>query len=72
MENLWNSFNNVLWTTDDSAIDRSNICGDPDSAIGRKKPKKKSPGAKRLDKVMIIEVVLAQCALSVDQRSGWP
>ena len=45
MENLWKSFNNILWTTDDSAIqicgDRIEICGDPDSAIGRKKPKKK-------------------------------
>ena len=52
MENLWKSFNNILWTTDDSAIGRINICGDPDSAIGRKKPKKKSPGATVLDKLM--------------------
>ena len=52
MENLWKSLNNhVLWTTDDSAIGRINICGDSDSTIGRKHPKKKSPGAKRLDKL---------------------
>ena len=48
MENLWNRFNNILWTKDDSAtIGRIEISGDPDSAIGRKKPNKKSPGAKR-------------------------
>ena len=53
MEILWKSFNNILWTTDDSTIGRINICGDPDSTIGRKKPPKKSPGAtrKRPDKV---------------------
>ena len=55
MENLWKSLNTILWTTDDSAhgsaIGRINICGDPDSTIGRKKPKEKSPGAKRLDKI---------------------
>ena len=51
MENLWKSCNNILWTIDDSAIGRINIWGDPDSAIGRKKPNKKSPGAKRLDKL---------------------
>jgi hypothetical protein len=33
MENLWKSFNNILWTTDDSAIGRIEICGDPDSSI---------------------------------------
>ena len=41
MENLWKSLNKILWTTDDSAIGRINICGDPDSIIGRKKPKKR-------------------------------
>ena len=41
MEILWKSFNNILWTTDDSAIGRINICGDPDSSIGRKKPQKR-------------------------------
>ena len=53
MEILWKSFNNILWTTytDDSAIGRIDICGDPDSSIGRKKPPKKSPGAKRPDKL---------------------
>ena len=51
-EILWKSFNNILWTTDDSAIGRINICGDPDSAIGRKKPQKKSLGATVLDKIM--------------------
>ena len=53
MENLWKSFNNILWTTDDSAIGKINICGDPDSTIGRKKPQKKNPGAKRLDKFTV-------------------
>ena len=38
--------------TDDSAIGRINICGDPDCTIGRKKPQNKSSGAKRLDKVI--------------------
>ena len=33
MEILWKSFNNILWTTDDSAIGRIEICGDPDSSI---------------------------------------
>ena len=37
MKILWNFFNNILWTTDDSAIGRSNICGDPDSTIVQKK-----------------------------------
>ena len=42
MENLWKSVNNILWTTDDSAIGRIEICGDQDSAIGRKEPKEES------------------------------
>ena len=53
MENLWKSFNNILWTTDNSAIGRIEICGDPDSAIGRKKPKRMSPGATVLDKITV-------------------
>ena len=53
MEILWKSFNNILWITDDLAIGRIEICGDPDSTIGRKNPKKKSPGAKRPDKIKI-------------------
>ena len=65
MEILWKSFNNILWTTDDSAIGRINICGDPDSTIGRKKPRKKSPGAKRLDKNMKCSEILSN--FSVDQ-----
>ena len=40
----------------DSAIGRINICGDPDSAIGRKKHTKKSPGAKRPDKSRAMHV----------------
>ena len=60
MEILWKSFNNILWTTDDSAIGRINICGDPDSAIGRKKHKKKSPGATVLDKLTLAHVNLIQ------------
>ena len=51
MENLWKSFNNILWTTDDSAIGRIEICGDPDSSNWRKKPQKESPGATFLDKL---------------------
>ena len=57
MEILWKSFNNILWTTDDSAIGRINICGDPDSTIGRKKLQKKSPGAKRPDKVREVAIL---------------
>ena len=53
MEILWKSFNNILWTADDSAIGRINICGDPDSTTGRKKPPKKSLGAKRPDKIYV-------------------
>ena len=57
MENLWKSLNNILWTTDDSAIGRIKICGDLDSAIGRKKSTKKNPGvmpgATVLDKISI-------------------
>ena len=34
-------FNNVLWTTDDSVICRTGICGDPDSATCRQKPKRR-------------------------------
>ena len=54
MEILWKSFNNILWTADDSAIGRINICGDPDSTIGRKKPNKKSPGANLPDKLIVV------------------
>ena len=50
LEDLWKGFNDILWTTDDSAIGRIEISGDPDSAIGRKKPNR-NPGAKRLDKL---------------------
>ena len=46
--------NNILWTTDDSAIGRINICGDPDSTTGRKEPKRKSPGATVLDKMKAV------------------
>ena len=37
-----------LWTADDSAICRIDICGDPDSLNQRRKPRKKNPSAKRL------------------------
>ena len=54
MENLWKSFDNILWTTDDSAIGRIKICGDLDSAIGRKIPKKRVlHSATVLDKVSV-------------------
>ena len=49
-ENLWNSFDHVLWTTYDSAICRIEICGGSDSAKCRREPHKKNPGAKRLGK----------------------
>ena len=42
MEILWKSFNNILWITDDFAIGRIEICGDPDSTIVvEKSPKKR-------------------------------
>jgi hypothetical protein len=63
MEILWKSCNNILWTTDDSAIGRINICGDPDSAIGSKKQKKKSPGATVLGKITIIREAAFGCPI---------
>ena len=42
MANLWKSFNNILWTTDDSAICRIDVCGDPDFAIAREKLKEEA------------------------------